>query len=75
MWGFLRRRRPGVTVAELAAVDRMVATELMEIDRQLRSWRWAVNWPNSCTDYLLDERLQYRPVDVMASAGDWGLAA
>lgn len=59
----------------LAAADRRTAVELAEVDRQLASWRWAVNRPNVRTDYLLDERLFWRPPDVMASVGEWGLAA
>ena len=72
---FARLFRRSVLGRDLAAADRKTAAGLAAVDRALTGWSWAVNRPNPGTDYLLDERLFLRPVDVMASTGDWGLAA
>jgi hypothetical protein len=72
---FARLFRRSSLAYDMAAVDRVIAAELVEIDRQLKSWSQAINRPNPATDYLLDERLFHRPPDVMASVGGWGLAA
>ena len=60
---------------DLAVIDRKVADHLGAVDRSLARWSTAINRPNIGTDMLLDERLYYRPPDVMVSAGEWGLAA
>jgi hypothetical protein len=72
---FARLFRRTVLARDLAAVDRNVAVHLAEVDRALTGWSTAINRPKPGTDYLLDERLMLRPADVMASAGEWGLAA
>lgn len=70
-----RRPAPHVNPGLERLVDRQVRGHLAAIDEELSRWSTASNRPNIRTDYLLDERLMHRPPDVMASVGDWGLAA